>query len=395
MSHPTKEAELKRLEEELRQAQKMEAVGRLAGGIAHDFNNLLTVITGYSDLLLLSGELSASGRDMLQQIKKAGDRAAALTRQLLAFSRRQMLVPEVVDLNSLITSLSQMLRRVIGEDIELVLHLDPKLASVTADPGQIQQVIMNLVVNARDAMPRGGKLTIQTTNVEWDNDLRQQHPAVKPGPFALLSVTDTGTGISPQVREHLFEPFFTTKGVGKGTGLGLSTVYGIVKQSNGLIEVISEPGQGACFRIYLPQAPITPRRRSSEKVKTKPASAKGTILVVEDEDQVRAMTCTLLQKAGYTILEGKNGPNAIETSEKHGGPIDLLLTDVVMPRMNGRSLYQKLAARRPEMKVLFVSGYTDSALFRHGMTDSPAAILLKPFTPEALLTHVGQTLAQA
>jgi two-component system, cell cycle sensor histidine kinase and response regulator CckA len=394
MNHSTKETELKRLEEELRQAQKMEAVGRLAGGIAHDFNNLLTVITGYSDLLLLSGELSISGRDMLQQIKKAGDRAAALTRQLLAFSRRQMLVPEVIDLNSLVTSLSQMLRRVIGEDIELVLRLEPKLAPVTADPGQVQQVIMNLVVNARDAMPRGGRLTIQTANVAWDDDLRQRHAAVKPGPFALLSVTDTGSGISPKVKEHLFEPFFTTKGVGKGTGLGLSTVYGIVKQSNGLVEVISEPGQGACFRIYLPQAQVTPKRRSLEKVRIKPTSAKGTILVVEDEDQVRAMTCTLLQKAGYTILEGRNGPHAIEASEKHGGPIHLLLTDVVMPKMNGRSLYQKLSARRPEMKVLFVSGYTDSALFRHGMTDSPAAILLKPFTPEALLTHVGQTLAQ-
>ena len=392
MSHSSKEVELKRLEEELRQAQKMEAVGRLAGGIAHDFNNLLTVITGYSDLLLLSDDLPASGRDMLQQIKKAGDRAAALTRQLLAFSRRQMLVPEVIDLNSLVTSLSQMLRRVIGEDIELILDLDPKLAAVSADPGQVQQVIMNLVVNARDAMPRGGRLTIQTANVAWGDDLQQRHAAVKPGPFALLSVTDTGIGISPEVKEHLFEPFFTTKGVGKGTGLGLSTVYGIVKQSNGLIEVVSEPDQGACFRVYLPQAQSIPRRRSREKLLVKPASVKGTILVVEDEDQVRAMTCTLLQKAGYTILEGRNGPDAIEASDRHSGPIDLLLTDVVMPRMNGRSLYQKLAARRPEMKVLFVSGYTDSALFRHGMTDSPAAILLKPFTPDALLTHVGETL---
>jgi two-component system cell cycle sensor histidine kinase/response regulator CckA len=394
MSHSSKEAELKRLEEELRQAQKMEAVGRLAGGIAHDFNNLLTVITGYSDLLLLNGDLPASGRDMLQQIKKAGDRAAALTRQLLAFSRRQMLVPEVIDLNSLVTSFSQMLRRVIGEDIELILHLEPKLDAVTADPGQVQQVIMNLVVNARDAMPRGGRLTIQTANVSLDDDLQQRHAVAKPGPFALLSITDTGTGITPEVKEHLFEPFFTTKGVGKGTGLGLSTVYGIVKQSNGLIEVVSEPGHGACFRVYLPQAQSTPRRRSREKVLAKPASAKGTILVVEDEDQVRAMTCTLLQKAGYTILEGRNGPDAIQASDEHSGPIDLLLTDVVMPKMNGRSLYQKLAARRPEMKVLFVSGYTDSALFRHGMTDSPAAILLKPFTPEALLAHVGETLLQ-
>ena len=394
MNPTPKEIDLKRLEEELRQSQKMEAVGRLAGGIAHDFNNLLTVITGYSDLLLLNTGLPEPSRDMVQQIKKAGDRAASLTRQLLAFSRRQMLVPEMIDLNSLISSLSQMLHRVIGEDIELVLHLDPKLVAVTADPGQIQQVIMNLVVNARDAMPRGGTLTIQTANVEWNDNLQQRHADAKPGPFALLSVTDTGTGISPEVKVHLFEPFFTTKDVGKGTGLGLSTVYGIVKQSNGLIDVISEPGQGACFMIYLPQSQSLPKRRSREKIRAKPAKTHQTILVVEDEDQVRAMTCTLLQRAGYTILEGRNGPDAINASEKHGGPIHLLLTDVVMPRMNGQSLYRKLSACRPEMKVLFISGYTDSALFRHGMTDSPAAILLKPFTPDALLTHVGATLTQ-
>ena len=394
MNPTPKEIDLKRLEEELRQSQKMEAVGRLAGGIAHDFNNLLTVITGYSDLLLLNTGLPEPSRDMVQQIKKAGDRAASLTRQLLAFSRRQMLVPEMIDLNSLISSLSQMLRRVIGEDIELILHLDPKLVAVTADPGQIQQVIMNLVVNARDAMPRGGTLTIQTANVEWNDNLQQRHADAKPGPFALLSVTDTGTGISPEVKVHLFEPFFTTKDVGKGTGLGLSTVYGIVKQSNGLIDVISEPDQGACFMIYLPQSQSLPKRRSREKIRIKPVPDHQTILVVEDEDQVRAMTCTLLQRAGYTILEGKNGPDAIDASEKHGGPIHLLLTDVVMPRMNGQSLYRKLSACRPEMKVLFISGYTDSALFRHGMTDSPAAILLKPFTPDALLTHVGATLTQ-
>src|SRR5947209_867535 len=244
MNPTPKEIDLKRLEEELRQSQKMEAVGRLAGGIAHDFNNLLTVITGYSDLLLLNTKLPEGSQDMVQQIKKAGDRAASLTRQLLAFSRRQMLVPEMIDLNSLITSLSQMLRRVIGEDIELILRLEPNLGAVTADPGQVQQVIMNLVVNARDAMPRGGTLTIHTANLEWSEDFRQRHPDATPGPFALLSVTDTGTGISPEATEHLFEPFFTTKEVGKGTGLGLSTVYGIVKQSNGLIEVISEPGQG-------------------------------------------------------------------------------------------------------------------------------------------------------
>lgn len=386
--------ERKRLEDELRQSQKMEAVGRLAGGIAHDFNNLLTVITGYSDLLLASAPLPAAARDMIQQIKKSGDRAASMTRQLLAFSRRQMLVPEVIDLNSLIDSLSEMLPRVIGEDIELELLLDPKLGSVTADPGQVQQVLMNLVVNARDAMPMGGKLIIQTTNVEWNEGLSQRHADAKPGPYVLMSVTDTGIGISAEVKEHLFEPFFTTKGVGKGTGLGLSTVYGIVKQSNGLVEVHSKPGQGASFMIYLPLGESIPKRRSREKLVGKPAPVQETILVVEDEEMVRTMTCTLLQRAGYTILEGKNGLDAIEVSQKHTGPIHLLLSDVVMPRMNGQSLFQKLAPQRPEMKVLFTSGYTDSALLRHGMADFPAAILLKPYTQEALLTHVQECLAQ-
>jgi two-component system cell cycle sensor histidine kinase/response regulator CckA len=386
--------ERKRLEEELRQSQKMEAVGRLAGGIAHDFNNLLTVITGYSDLLLTSAELSESARDMIRQIKKSGDRAASMTRQLLAFSRRQMLVPEVIDLNSLIDSLSEMLRRVIGEDIDLELLLESKLGSVTADPGQVQQVLMNLVVNARDAMPLGGKLTIQTANVEWNEELDQRHPDAKPGSYAVISVSDNGIGISPEVQEHLFEPFFTTKGVGKGTGLGLSTVYGIVKQSNGLVEVHSVPGHGASFHIYLPLGEKLAKRRSGEKLGVKPGSAQGTILVVEDEEMVRSMTCTLLQRAGYTVLEGKNGLDAIEVSQRHGGPIHLLLSDVVMPRMNGQTLYQKLGPQRPEMKVLFTSGYTDSALLRHGMADVPAAILLKPYTQDALLTHVRESLTQ-
>jgi PAS domain S-box-containing protein len=386
--------ERKHLEEELRQAQKMEAVGRLAGGIAHDFNNLLTVITGYSDLLLAQSNLSETDRDMIQQIKKSGDRAASMTRQLLAFSRRQMLMPEILDLNSLINSLGEMLRRIIGEDIELDLDLDSQLGSVTADPGQVQQVLMNLVVNARDAMPQGGRLVVQTANVHWSDDLKQRHPDAKPGSYALVSVTDTGIGISPNVQEHLFEPFFTTKGVGKGTGLGLSTVYGIVKQSNGLIEVDSVPGQGASFKIYLPLGQNLPKRRSREKPVNRPAKAQETVLVVEDEELVRSMTCTLLQGAGYSVLVGKDGLDAIEVSRKHQGPIHLLLSDVVMPRMNGQSLYQKLAAERTEMKVLFTSGYTDSALFRHGMTDFPVTILLKPYSQESLLTHVQETLTQ-
>jgi PAS domain S-box-containing protein len=386
--------ERKHLEEELRQAQKMEAVGRLAGGIAHDFNNLLTVITGYSELLLTRPNLAESDRDMIQQIKKSGERAASMTRQLLAFSRRQMLVPEILDLNSLINSLGEMLRRIIGEDIELELQLDSQLGSVTADPGQIQQVLMNLVVNARDAMPQGGNLSIHTGNVEWSDDLRQRHPDAKPGPYALMTVADTGIGISPSVQEHLFEPFFTTKGVGKGTGLGLSTVYGIVKQSNGLIEVESSPGHGASFKIYLPLGQSLPKRRSREKNVIQPAPAHQTILVVEDEELVRSMTRTLLQGAGYTVLVGKDGLDAMEISKNHKGLIHLLLSDVVMPRMNGQTLYQKMSAERPDMKVLFTSGYSDSALFRHGMADSPVTILLKPYTQEALLTHVRETLAQ-
>ncbi len=386
--------ERKHLEEELRQAQKMEAVGRLAGGIAHDFNNLLTVITGYSDLLLSQSSLAEADRDMIQQIKKSGDRAASMTRQLLAFSRRQMLVPEILDLNCLIDSLGEMLRRIIGEDIELHLQLDPQLGSVTADPGQVQQVLMNLVVNARDAMPQGGKLVIQTANVHWSEDLKQRHPDAKLGSYALISVADTGIGISPNVQEHLFEPFFTTKGVGKGTGLGLSTVYGIVKQSNGLIEVHSKPDQGACFKIYLPLGQSLPKRRSRDKFVSKPTIAQETILVVEDEELVRSMTCTLLQGAAYRVLVAKDGLDAIDVSRNHRGPIDLLLSDVVMPRMNGQSLYQKLSGERPEMKVLFTSGYTDSALFRHGMADSPVTILLKPYTQESLLTHVREVLTQ-
>jgi PAS domain S-box-containing protein len=384
--------ERKRLEDELRQSQKMEAVGRLAGGIAHDFNNLLTVITGYSDLLLAASGLPPSARDMIQHIKKSGDRAAALTRQLLAFSRRQMLVPEVVDLNALIESLSEMLRRLIGEDIELELLLDSSLGAVTADPGQVQQVLMNLVVNARDAMPLGGKLTIETVNVEWNDELQRRHIDAKPGPLVLFSVADNGTGISPEVKDHLFEPFFTTKEVGKGTGLGLSTVYGIVKQSNGLIEVQSEAGQGACFRVYLPRSVSFSKRRSPENPKKESKPTHETVLVVEDEDLVRSMACTILQGAGYTVLEGKSGMEALEVSRKHQGPIHLLLSDVVMPRMSGQTLFQKLAPKRPEMKVLFTSGYTDSALYRHGMTDMPAAILLKPFSPDALLGHVQETL---
>jgi len=386
--------ERKRLEDELRQSHKMEAVGRLAGGIAHDFNNLLTVITGYSDLLLTTSGLPESARDMVGHIKKSGDRAACLTRQLLAFSRRQMLVPEVIDLNALIESLSEMLRRVIGEDIELELLLDPTLGPVTADPGQVQQVLMNLVVNARDAMPLGGKLTIETANIDWNEELQRRHADAKPGALALLSVADNGAGISANVKEHLFEPFFTTKEVGKGTGLGLSTVYGIIKQSNGLIEVQSEAGQGACFKVYLPRGAASPRRRSREKSTRESKPTHETVLVVEDEDLVRSMACTLLQGAGYTVLEGRNGVDALEVSKKHDGPIHLLLSDVVMPRMSGQTLFQKLGPKRPEMKVLFTSGYTDSALLRHGMTDVPAAILLKPFSPEALLTHVRETLSQ-
>ena len=378
-------------EEQLRQSQKLEAVGQLAGGIAHDFNNLLTVIRGYSDLMLVSLDRADPQRVHLEAIKDAADRAASLTRQLLAFSRKQVLQPKVLDLNALVTNVNQMLQRMIGEDIDLAIVLRSDLGHVKADPGQLEQVIMNLVVNARDAMPQGGQLTIETANVELDEAYARRHAAVQPGPYVMLTVSDTGHGMDAKTQARIFEPFFTTKGPGQGTGLGLSTVYGIVKQSGGSVWVYSEPGHGTTFRIYL--------QRVQEQVEAPQAPSPGaspheteTVLLAEDDKTVRTLVRMVLQEHGYTVLAAPHGVEALRISEAHQGVIHLLVTDVVMPGMNGRELAQRLALARPDMKVLYVSGYTDDVIIRHGVLEAGIAFLQKPFTPDVLARKVRDVL---
>jgi two-component system, cell cycle sensor histidine kinase and response regulator CckA len=380
------------LGEQLRQAQKMEAIGQLAGGIAHDFNNLLTAIGGYSEMSIRQLQAEDPLRHNLEEIKKAGDRAAALTRQLLAFSRKQVLQPKVLDLNSIVSEMEKMLRRLIGEDLELGTALDPELGSIKADPGQIEQVIMNLAVNARDAMPAGGKLTIETENVTLNEGYAEQHLAVAPGAYVMLAVTDTGTGMDEKTKTRIFEPFFTTKEVGKGTGLGLSTVYGIVKQSGGNISLHSEVGRGTTFKIYLPLidegAPEYKRSPEPEE------SLKGseTILLAEDEEIVRNLLRDVLKRYGYQVLEATNGGAAFLICERYEGAIHLLLTDVIMPEMSGRDLENRLRQLRPEMKVLYMSGYMDDSIVQHGIIDSAIPFLQKPFTTEALARKVRAVL---
>lgn len=380
------------LEDQLRHSQKMEAIGRLAGGIAHDFNNLLTVIKGYSELVLEELEVADPLRCEVEEVQKAADRAASLTRQLLAFSRQQVLAPRVLDLNQVIRNMDRLLHRLLGDDIDLTINLDPNLGRAKTDPGQIEQVVMNLAVNARDAMPKGGKLTIETVNLELDESYVREHVAVKPGPYVMIAVSDTGVGMTEEIRSRIFEPFFTTKEPGKGTGLGLSTVYGIVKQSDGYVWVYSEAGIGSTFKVYLPRvdapADVIPNRTSGLP------SQRGTetVLLVEDEDGVRALVRQLLTRQGYRVIESRHGGEALLLCERYQGKIDLLLTDVILQQMSGRELAERLTRVRPEMRVLYISGYTDDAIVQHGVLSAGTAFLQKPFTTDALIRKVRQVL---
>jgi PAS domain S-box-containing protein len=389
------EEEKAALEEQLRQSQRMEAIGRLAGGIAHDFNNLLTVIRGYSQLSLLEIKEGDKLRGNIEEIQKATQRATDLTRQLLAFGRRQIMNMKVIDLNLLIRELDKMLRRVIGEDIELVTILAEDLGRIKADPGQIEQVIINLAVNARDAMSEGGKLTIKTQNVEIDEDYVWAHVGVTSGSYAMLSITDTGCGMTPEVKDHLFEPFFTTKEVGKGTGLGLSTVYGIVKQSRGNIWAYSEPGRGTTFKIYLPWVDEPLKERSTRVLGEESPRGHETVLTVEDEEEVRKLAVQMLKRQGYAVFEASHGEEAMRVARDHAQEgIDLLLTDVVMPGMSGRELAEKLGSLLPKMKVLYMSGYTDDAIVHHGVLEDGVNYLQKPFTLDSLARKVREVLDQ-
>jgi PAS domain S-box-containing protein len=382
----------RRLEQQLRQVQKMEAVGRLAGGVAHDFNNLLTVMTCYTEMALTALVQADPVRDLVREIEGATRRASALTRQLLAFSRQQVLEPQVVDLNHSLAAFEHILVRVLGEDIELALLTDRAVGKVFADPTQIEQVLMNLVVNARDAMPQGGKLTVETSDVVLDASYAASHPEVVPGPYVMLAVTDTGHGMDADTVHRVFDPFFTTKEVGKGTGLGLATVYGVVKQSRGHIWVYSEPGVGTTFKVYLPRhdgaaAPVS-------DATPVPRAARGyeTILLVEDDPHVRTVLRTLLRKLGYTVLDAMSGGDALLLCEQYEGRIDLLVTDVIMPRMNGRQLAARLLQQRPDLRVLFVSGYTETTIVHHGVLDSGIHFLQKPVTPDSLARKVREAL---
>jgi hypothetical protein len=384
-----------RLEQQLRQSQKMEAVGQLAGGVAHDFNNLLTVIQGYSAMALDGLKPNDKFREPLEEIERAAANAAALTRQLLAFSRRQVVRPKILNVNTVIKQTEKMLRRVIGEDIDLTMALGEPLDDIRADPGSIEQIVMNLAINARDAMPEGGKLVIETANLFLDREYVGAHLAVKTGPHAMLAVTDTGTGMSAEVRTHIFEPFYTTKPQGEGTGLGLATVFGIVQQLEGTIWVYSEPGKGSIFKIFFPvvQAGVPLEQETPEE--SLAFRGQETILLVEDEDGVRKFVRTMLEKQGYTVLEAASPDEALALVSHQPNRIDMMLTDVIMPRMNGPELAERASLLRPGLRVLFMSGYTDRTVRLQERFDDESTFIQKPFTPNSLARKVRELLGKS
>ncbi len=388
--------ERKRVEEQLRRAERMQAAGKLAGGVAHEVNNMMTGVIGFSEFLLRSLEEGDPRRADVEEVIKAGTRAADVTRQLLAFTRQQFLQPQVLDVNAVVSDMEKMLRRSLGEDHVLELQLSPDAGQLRADRGQLEQVLINLVLNARDAIARHGRVSIQTAPAVWDEVYAQRHGGVELplGSYVMLAVSDTGSGMEPEVQARIFEPFFTTKAIGQGTGLGLSTVYGIVKQSGGYVWVYSEPGQGSVFKIYLPAAqPEQPGKPTREQQET-PAGGSETILVIEDEDVVRNLACRGLRDHGYSVVEARNGAQALHYIEQHPGTVDLVISDVVMPEMGGRDLGQSLARVEPGLPVLFMSGYTGEDVVQRGLLDPGAPFQQKPFTPAGLATKIRAMLDQ-